>query len=53
MFFLFFSYFGPEARNPRLLAGGQGNPITSLNKEVRPFVLGDNSIWSFPLWFFS
>ena len=22
--------------------------LTSLNKEVRPFVLGDNSIWSFP-----
>ena len=24
------------------------NPVTSLNKEVRPFFLGDNSIWSFP-----
>ena len=23
-------------------------PLTSLNKEVRPFFLGDNSIWSFP-----
>ena len=22
--------------------------LTSLNKEVRPFFLGDNSIWSFP-----
>ena len=22
--------------------------LTSLNKEVRPFLLGDNSIWSFP-----
>ena len=22
--------------------------LTSLNKEVRPFVLGDNSIWRFP-----
>ena len=27
------------------------NPVTSLNKEVRPFFLGDNSIWSFPLCF--
>ena len=24
------------------------NPVTSLNKEVRPFFLSDNSIWSFP-----
>ena len=24
------------------------NGLTSLNKEVRPFFLGDNSIWSFP-----
>ena len=23
-------------------------PVTSLNKEVRPFFLSDNSIWSFP-----
>ena len=23
--------------------------LTSLNKEVRPFFLSDNSIWSFPL----
>ena len=23
--------------------------LTSLNKKVRPFFLGDNSIWSFPL----
>ena len=22
--------------------------LTSLNKEVRPFFLGDNSIWRFP-----
>ena len=22
--------------------------LTSLNKEVRVFILGDNSIWSFP-----
>ena len=24
------------------------NPVTSLNKEVRPFFLSDNSIWSLP-----
>ena len=24
------------------------NGLTSLNKEVRPFFLSDNSIWSFP-----
>ena len=27
---------------------GSLKTLTSLNKEVRPFFLGDNSIWSFP-----
>ena len=28
--------------------GGALKTLTSLNKEVRPFFLSDNSIWSFP-----
>ena len=37
----------------RLNAIAQGrisleNGLTSLNKEVRPFFLGDNSMWWFP-----
>ena len=43
---------GPVAlgTSPGLSQGQTGSlkTLTSLNKEVRPFFLGDNSIWSFP-----
>ena len=40
----------PVHRNPGtgLLRPFKLKTLTSLNKEVRPFFLGDNSIWSFP-----
>ena len=34
------------------LLGPALKTLTSLNKEVGPFFLGDNSIWGFPSFFF-
>ena len=38
----------PTQRNWNRLNRVSLKTLTSLNKEVRPFFLGDNSIWSFP-----
>ena len=47
-----FTPLGKEARFPQEAFTSptqkQMETLTSLNKEVRPFSLGDNSIWSFP-----
>ena len=40
---------GPATRQVRYLHHRTLKTLTSLNKEARPFFLGDNSVWSVPL----